>query len=97
MGGLAWAHRAWGLPEGDLEGLRGEGSQFSGPPNPGRGAHFLGKPSQQGWKSGGSHSLQEKIKATSAAAAAVTVILRCGGKNKVRWQWSVFECMHRER
>lgn len=35
-------HRAWGLPEGDLEGLQGEGNQFPGPPNPGLGAHFLG-------------------------------------------------------
>ena len=32
MGGLARTHRAWGLPEGDLEGLQwGEGSLFPGP------------------------------------------------------------------
>ena len=31
MGGLAQAHRARGLPEADLEGLREEGSLFPGP------------------------------------------------------------------
>lgn len=75
MGGLAWAHRARGLPEGDLEGLLGEESQFPGPLT--QVEPISGEAFTAGWKSGGSHSLQEKIKATSAAtAAAVTTILR---------------------
>lgn len=74
------AHRAWGLPEGDLEGLQGEGNQFPGP------LTRVWEPISweaftAGWKSGGSHSLQEEIKAASAAAATtVTTMLRCRQK-----------------
>lgn len=75
----------------------GEGSQFPGPltqvEEPISGEAFTA-----GWKSGGSHSLQEKIKATSvgaAAAAAVTAKLR---SEEVEGWWSVcggvFEGMH---
>lgn len=93
MGGLARAHRAWGLPEGDLKGLRGEGSLFPGPltqvEEPISGEAFTA-----GWKSGGSHSLQEKIKAMSAAAAAVTAIWRCAEQQGGVMVECAFECMH---
>lgn len=67
MGGLAQAHRAWGLPEGDLEGLRVEGSLFPGPLTQAE-EPISGEAFTVGWETEGSHSLQEKIKATSAAA-----------------------------
>lgn len=72
MGGLARAHRAWGLPEGDLEGLREEGSLFPGPLTKVEEPIF-GEAYTAGWRSGSSHSLQEKIKATSTAAAMAII------------------------